>query len=151
MATRTSNFTLLRPTARDRPISAAASHVGRAFVLVAEAVALRDSLVKAKEKKITRVEVEGDSKLVIEVVKSQIDPFWRLIKLVQDIRRLATSFDSISFRHVFREANFVADAIANLGHSIGSNLCWNYMIPSETSRSLLFDILNSGCPRGFDL
>ncbi|KAL6219372.1 hypothetical protein ACLB2K_007131 [Fragaria x ananassa] len=99
------------------------SHVGRAFVHVAEAVALRDNLVKAKEKKIVRVEVEGDSKLVIEVVNGQIDPSWRLIKLVQDIRRLATSFDFISFRHVFREANFVADAIANLGHFNGSNLC----------------------------
>ena len=41
-----------------RPISAAARHVRRAFVLVAEAVALRDSLVKAKEKGFTRVEVE---------------------------------------------------------------------------------------------
>ena len=62
--------------------------------------------------------------MVIEAVKGQIDSPWRLIKLVQDIRRLASSFDSISFRHVFRETNFVADVIANLGHSTGSNLCW---------------------------
>lgn len=37
-------------------------------MLIAEELALRDSLVKAKEKSFTKVQVEGDSKLVIDVV-----------------------------------------------------------------------------------
>ncbi|KAL6209464.1 hypothetical protein ACLB2K_020406 [Fragaria x ananassa] len=52
-----------------RPISAASIHVGRTSVFIAEALTLRDSLVKAKEKGFTRVEGEGDSKLVIEAVR----------------------------------------------------------------------------------
>ena len=65
-----------------------------------------------------------------------------------DIRNLATSFHSITFRHVFREANFVADAIANLGHISTSPMYWNDRVPSEASRALLFDIVNVGGPRG---
>lgn len=85
------------------------------------------------------------------MVKGQIDPPWRLIKLVQDIRRLVTSFDFINFIYVFREANFVANAIANLSHFTGFNLCWNNMIPNEASRVLLFDIVNFGWLRDFVL
>ncbi|KAL6138797.1 hypothetical protein ACLB2K_064076 [Fragaria x ananassa] len=135
--------------ANGRPISAASNRIGRASVPIAEAVALRDSLLKAKEKSFTNVEVEGDSKLVIDAVNGRFEPHWRLIKLVEDIRTLATSFDSITFRHVLREANFVADAIANLGHACNSPMYWNDRIPSEVSRALLFDIVNVGCPRGF--
>lgn len=48
--------------------------LGSASVLVAEALVLRDSVVKAKEKGFTRVEVEGDHKLVIEAVNGRIEP-----------------------------------------------------------------------------
>ncbi|KAL6225742.1 hypothetical protein ACLB2K_004591 [Fragaria x ananassa] len=57
-----------------RLIFVASSHVGRASIPVTEAVALRDGLVKAKEKGFIRVEVEEDSKLVIEAMKGEIDP-----------------------------------------------------------------------------
>ncbi|KAL6128404.1 hypothetical protein ACLB2K_071759 [Fragaria x ananassa] len=124
-------------------------------MLVVEALALRDSLVRGKEKDFTIVEMEGYSRLVIEAVNCRIESPWILIKLIQDNRVLVTSFDSISFKHVFHEANFVAYAIANLGVSSTSPLYWNDRIPSEpvraseVSRALLFDIVNSGCPIGF--
>lgn len=74
-----------------------------------------------------------------------------MIKLVQDIRELAASFDSISFNYLPREAKFVAVVIANIGHSSDSSLYWNDSVPSEVSRDLLFDIVNVGCSRGFIL
>ena len=57
-----------------RPICAASSRIGRASVPIAEAVALRDSLIKAKEKGFSQVEVEGDSKLVIDAVNGRVEP-----------------------------------------------------------------------------
>ncbi|KAL6129793.1 hypothetical protein ACLB2K_073142 [Fragaria x ananassa] len=84
-----------------RPVSVACC-IGSASVPIAEAMALRDSLIKAKDKGFTNVEVEGDSKLVIDAVNRRLESPWRLIKLVQDIRTLATNFDSITFKHVFR-------------------------------------------------
>ena len=49
------------------------------------------------------------------------------------------------------EANFVADVIANLGHSSDSLLYWNDRVYNEASRAFHFDIVNSGCIKGFSL
>ncbi|KAL6188557.1 hypothetical protein ACLB2K_039949 [Fragaria x ananassa] len=72
-----------------RPVFVTSCRIENASVSIAEAMALRDSLIKAKEKDFTNVEVEGDSKLVIDAVNGRLEPLWRLIKLVQHIR---TSF-----------------------------------------------------------
>ncbi|KAL6197316.1 hypothetical protein ACLB2K_032925 [Fragaria x ananassa] len=45
-----------------------------ASVPIAEAMALRDSLIKAKEKCFTNFEVEGDSKLVIDAMNGLLEP-----------------------------------------------------------------------------
>ncbi|KAL6146301.1 hypothetical protein ACLB2K_056982 [Fragaria x ananassa] len=60
--------------ANGRPISAASNPISRALVPIAEAVALRDGLLKAKEKGFTNVEVEGDSKLVIDAMNGRFEP-----------------------------------------------------------------------------
>ncbi|XP_004306218.1 PREDICTED: putative ribonuclease H protein At1g65750-like [Fragaria vesca subsp. vesca] len=111
--------------ANGRLVFAAYNRIGRSSVPIAEVVALRDGLLKAKEKRLTNVKVEGDSKLMIDAVNDRFEPPWRLIKLVDDIRTLATSLDSIIFTHVFTEANFVVDVITNLGHACDSPLYWN--------------------------
>ncbi|KAL6177248.1 hypothetical protein ACLB2K_048774 [Fragaria x ananassa] len=51
-----------------RPVSAASCHIGSASVPIAEAMTLRNNLIKVNEKGFTNVEVDGDSKLVIDVV-----------------------------------------------------------------------------------
>ncbi|KAL6174685.1 hypothetical protein ACLB2K_051331 [Fragaria x ananassa] len=57
-----------------RPVSAASCHIRSASVSIAEAMVLRDSLIKAKKKGCTNVEVEGDSKLVIDAVNGRLEP-----------------------------------------------------------------------------
>ncbi|XP_062028542.1 uncharacterized protein LOC133744454 [Rosa rugosa] len=141
---------VLRDTDR-RPLIAVTRNLGRTTVPVAEAIALRNSLACARDRGYKRIEVEGDSKLVIDAVTDNISPPWRLITFVSDIKEIASCFDSISFKHVFREANFVADAVANLGHTITSEATWSGNFPAGASRALLFDHVNSGCPRGFSL
>ena len=133
-----------------RPIVAEASNAGKTTVPVAEATALRNGLVAAKQKGLRRLQVEGDSKLVIDAVNGVSAPPWRLKKIIEDIRMLAQDLEAIHFKHIFREANFVADAIADLGHNC-SAVTWHDGVPKEASRALLFDIVNTGCPRGFSL
>ena len=58
--------------------------------------------------------VEGDSKLVIDAVCGACDVPWNLRSIIEDIR-WSTNFQDIKWRHIFREANFVADAIASVG------------------------------------
>ncbi|KAM5582295.1 hypothetical protein ABKV19_002615 [Rosa sericea] len=132
-----------------RPLIAATEQVGTTTVPLAEAIALRNGLVCALERGHNRIEVEGDSKLVIDAVNKVVHPPWRLLKIIQDIQAIATRFNSISFRHIFREANFVADALANLGHNCTSGNVWTNRVPMQASRALMFDFVNSGCQRGF--
>ncbi|KAL6176330.1 hypothetical protein ACLB2K_052964 [Fragaria x ananassa] len=76
-------------------------------------------------------EVEGDLKLVINAVNGVSTPSWRLLKLIQDIKTLSNSFEFVCFKHVFREANFVANALASIGYKL-SNLCfWEEKIPPK--------------------
>ncbi|KAL6216654.1 hypothetical protein ACLB2K_009875 [Fragaria x ananassa] len=75
---------------------------GSTTIPVAEALALRNGLIDAKRRGFKKVEVEGDSKLVIDVINGVSAPPWRLLKLCQDIKSLRSSFEFISFKHVFR-------------------------------------------------
>ncbi|KAL6183926.1 hypothetical protein ACLB2K_045336 [Fragaria x ananassa] len=66
----------------DNPIAVGSRMTGKSSIPVAEALVLRDSLVYVKANEHTRLEVEVDSKLVIDVVNEVFDPPWRLIKIV---------------------------------------------------------------------
>ncbi|XP_004309343.1 PREDICTED: uncharacterized protein LOC101295189, partial [Fragaria vesca subsp. vesca] len=135
-------------TPNGNPLVAASSNFGITTISVAEALSLRNSLICAKERGLSRVEVEGDSKLVIDAVNGIAASPWRILKLVQEIRCLRNSFDFISFKHIFREANFVANAVANVGHKVGDVRFWEECVPPEASLTLFFDYVNRGCVRG---
>ncbi|KAL6198986.1 hypothetical protein ACLB2K_028774 [Fragaria x ananassa] len=98
------------------PVFASSRNMGITSVPIAEAAALRDNLINAKTKGYTDIQVEWDSKMVINAVNEKISPPWRIQQIVQDIKKIAQDFSTISFKHIYREANFAADAIANTGH-----------------------------------
>ncbi|XP_004292219.1 PREDICTED: uncharacterized protein LOC101302904 [Fragaria vesca subsp. vesca] len=131
-----------------KPLVSAAFNSGTANVPLAEALTLRNNLLCAKEKGVLKVEVEGDSKLIIDIVNGVCDLPWRLLKVVQDIKLLSCHFESIRFKHVFREANFVANALANLGHRVQISRLWVECVPPEASLAIAFDSVNSRCRRG---
>ncbi|KAL6217831.1 hypothetical protein ACLB2K_011048 [Fragaria x ananassa] len=95
---------------------------------------------------LAKIEVEGNSKLVIDAVNGVSSPPWKLLKLVQDIKALSSSFEFVKFKHVFREANFVAKA--NLGHMVDNMNLWEECVPPEVFSALTFDVVNIGCVRG---
>ncbi|KAL6175339.1 hypothetical protein ACLB2K_051980 [Fragaria x ananassa] len=61
--------------------------------------------------------VEGESKLLIDYIHCQISVLRRIKVCVHNILKLDAQFDSIAFRHIYREANFVADHLALFAHS----------------------------------
>ncbi|CAL9010563.1 unnamed protein product [Prunus brigantina] len=91
---------------------------GQVLITVAECLALRDGLAHTINNGWHKVLIEGDSKLTIDCINNKISAPWNIHLLVQDIRLLSSYCEEISFQHVFREANFTADALANLGHSL---------------------------------
>ena len=93
--------------------------------------------------------VEGDSSLVIGAILGKMRTPWKLLSLISDIRDLASGFESITFKHIYREANFVADDIAKLGHDCNRSLSWTNRVANESRNALLFDIVCNSCLRGF--
>jgi len=91
-------------------------YIGTTTNNVAEYQALLNGLLLAKEKGIIRLEVYGDSKLVIE----QVTGNWKvksrlLIPIHREICALLVNnpFEQITFQHVYRNNNKRADELAN--------------------------------------
>ncbi|MBA0722514.1 hypothetical protein Golax_003187, partial [Gossypium laxum] len=84
---------------------------------LAEARTCYQGLFFAKETGFVKVEVEGDSKTVIEKINQE--RFYRadLDSVIIDIKSTGRTFHQIRFKHVRREANWVAHFIAREGHS----------------------------------
>ena len=90
------------------------SYLGITTNNIAEYQALRLTLERAIELNIKNAEVFMDSKLVVE----QINGNWKIknenLKVIHNqIKELLLSFDSITFKHIYRNFNKVADQLAN--------------------------------------
>lgn len=76
---------------------------------------------------------------------------WNLKPVIEDIRWCAKSFQDIRWSHIFREANFVADALAFIGLN-SSNLCiCDACLPVDAHLAFQFECLGTGCVKGFSL
>lgn len=64
--------------------------LGDNTISIAESLALRDALWIDRSRGFKKIIVEGDSKLVIDTIVP-----WRLKSIMDDIKRLAGSFDEI--------------------------------------------------------
>ncbi|KAL6145048.1 hypothetical protein ACLB2K_055736 [Fragaria x ananassa] len=68
------------------PIITSSKNIGKASVPTTEATALRDSILIAKNRGLTRIIVEGDSKIIIDAVNGKISAPWRLQQIIEDIK-----------------------------------------------------------------
>ncbi|KAI5320684.1 hypothetical protein L3X38_040392 [Prunus dulcis] len=85
---------------------AGAKNIGKNTIFVAECTTLWDGLVYAAHRGWRKILAEGDSKLIIDCVNKKAMAPWSINLLIKDITLLSSFFDSCSFSHVFREANF---------------------------------------------
>lgn len=104
-----------------------------------EGLALKEALMIAKEKGFKYVLVEGYSKLIIDCVNNNYNTPWRLKTVIWDILHLRPFFEEIIFTHVFREANFMIDALANLSNSIEGSRFWESSLPLNVLSVFNFD------------
>ncbi|ONI28918.1 hypothetical protein PRUPE_1G168800 [Prunus persica] len=115
---------------------AGAKNIGDNTISMAECMALRDGLAYAIHRGWQNILVEGDSKLIIDCVKQEADPPWRLKVGVEigdldlrDIKLLSSFCGDLSLNHIYSEANFTADAVANLGHGLNPSKLWESGLP----------------------
>lgn len=105
----------------------------------------------AKARNLKKIKIEGDSKIVIQAILGKCSIHWRIRAIIKDIKWLVSSFESISWNYIYREANFVADAITSFGHGLENFHVWMSCIPSVASDALLFGGRGLECSRGFSL
>ncbi|BFG37055.1 hypothetical protein CerSpe_233290 [Prunus speciosa] len=130
---------------------AGAKNLGQVSINVAECLALRDGLAHAINNGWSKVLIEGDSKLVIDCINNKVLVPWSIRLLIQDIRLLSSYCEEIYFHHVFREANFTTDALANLGQKLKPSHLWEQGLPLSCFVPFYFDLIGPVCPRGFRL
>lgn len=133
------------------PLISGAKKLGLNGVLQAEGLALFSGLQAAILAGHKRIHIEGDSKLLIDCIKGTCATSWRAKTIVENIVTLLQKFDFMKINHVYREANSVADALANLGHEEEDSRIWFNKLPPRASSALTFDQLGLGCGRGFSL
>ncbi|MBA0877256.1 hypothetical protein Goshw_018906 [Gossypium schwendimanii] len=97
---------------------------------MAEAVACFQGLLFAKETGFTTVEVEGDSRTLIEKINQEGFGRAGLDSVILDIKSMGQFFHQLSLKHVRREASRVAHFIAREGSCRSENTFWMEDFPS---------------------
>lgn len=120
-----------------------------ADVLITEGQALQDDLIITKAKPITKFQVEGDSKLMINTNNTKINTSWHWATIVHNVHNLIPWFETISFSNVFQEANVVADALS--ARSTHTRHIWIHSLPPQMTFGALWDSLTLVCPQVFSL
>lgn len=93
----------------------------------------------AKSKNINRIQVLGDSKLVIDWANGRATvQNIGLVPIMQEIRQLASSFEWITYCHILRELNKESDALSKEALDIPSGLSGIY----EFSNGQLLDAMD---------
>lgn len=110
--------------------------------------ALRDVLWMARSRGFKKISVEGNSKLMIDSILQSCNVPWLLKFIIEDLNGLATSFDFISWAHVYREANFLTDAITSTGFQFNNLHVWDRTLPNVAPKAYFFGCLRISCDHG---
>lgn len=99
-------------------------NLGHTNNMVAELWGLRDGLHQAISLCIDMLEVEVDSKAIVELINNSAPNDFIFSSLIYDCRLLLGSFRASRLYHVYQEANKLADCLARTGANNGSSsLC----------------------------
>lgn len=110
--------------------------------------ALQEAICWAQRKNFFHIIVEGDSKLTINDIQGKCEKPWSLRFILEDVRRCANSFQEVRWYHIFKEANFVVNALASISIKSVNLHSWDACILIEALNALLFDAYGTGCTRG---
>ena len=112
-----------------------ARSIGFATSITAEAWALRDGLKLALNAGVQSLIVELDAKVLVDLVKSNVDTKKPYSPLLYDCRCLLRRFLRVQVVHVYREGNRCADALARWGGTMTEDFV---VFDSSPSPDLLY-------------
>nr|XP_025679114.1 uncharacterized protein LOC112779070 [Arachis hypogaea] len=76
----------------------------------------------ASELEIKKLVVESDSKCAITLTQKMSPEIHGNSSLIRSIKELLMKMEDVEVRHIYREANFCADALAKLGQEYESGI-----------------------------
>lgn len=80
-----------------------------------KAIGLREGLNSAFRQNIVKIQVEGDSKLIIDCVRNKCSISWRLKTIIKNIRWLASQFQEIHLLIFFEKPILLQMSLQMLG------------------------------------
>ena len=70
------------------------------------------------------MEIEGDSKIIIETIEGNMREGWAIKHVIEHIRYLLTILNRFDLNHIFWEGNSVENGMAVLGLKVKGLRCW---------------------------
>ncbi|XP_057846127.2 uncharacterized protein LOC131055759 [Cryptomeria japonica] len=90
----------------------------------AEGMALPWGLKLAISIGIKKLEIEGDSQIIVESVKGSSTAVWHVDSILRDVIGLLINPDDFIICHIFREGNEAADSMTVVGRLQNGLGCW---------------------------
>ena len=90
---------------------------GQTSTLFAEVWGLRNGLLLAIQQQIQDLYIEGDNQVLIRILQGHYACPWTIQTLIEYIQHLLRHFKFYTIKHIFREANRVADLLLKKGHN----------------------------------
>lgn len=93
-----------------------------------ETSVLRKGIQEEVARNISKIHIEGDNLLIVNTTKGIWPTPWKLQNIITDILTLLQDFEEWDIKHIYREANRVADWVANVGHLATSCMYIDHII-----------------------
>ncbi|GLT62320.1 hypothetical protein SLA2020_349680 [Shorea laevis] len=122
-------------------------HVGHTSSLAAELWAIRDGLSIALSKGFNKIVLETDSKIAMALIDKCNCDYHSLGTLVTDCRILLGHIPDLQIKHIYREANAVADQLAKKGAKSTNHFVMYNSCPTDLGHILYSDIIGNLFPR----
>ena len=90
-----------------------------------------------------KLEIEGDSKIVIDYYNKRINIPHPIRLLMEDIWKLSHDLNIYGCDHVYREANRIADCLAKKGFGIIKSRIWSSTFPKDATNLSFEDYCGS--------
>ncbi|CAN1268255.1 Putative ribonuclease H protein At1g65750 [Linum perenne] len=101
-----------------RFVSAFAANLGTYSIMRAELRSIVEGIKLAWDQGIWKLRIHSDSKAAVEMLSKQSCDNNQHANLIEQFAELSSREREISLHHIYREANFAEDYLANLGHSL---------------------------------
>lgn len=115
-------------------------NVGESNSLIAEAIAIRKALEFCRTQALHNIILETDLLSLQKIIIKEWKVPWEIVQWVEDVWHYTES-SNIRIMHTYREANYLADHIANIGITIqDKHQVWTFQsLPSLARRILNAD------------